>query len=833
MRCRILTHACLGLLCAITSTTAAEPSDADVFESVFKTRAASERVPVVLVIDGTDHGPIVLEVRSGTAVRVNAGAILGALAKSRLQVRTQERLAATVRDRALALDDLRAAKLDVVYDSRRLELRIGVPATSTERASHTLGSTAPAEVANAIGPSDRSGYLNVYARGGTASPNHLRFDSAVNIHRWVLEARGELGESPIGVHRGDVLLSRDVPGRALRFLVGDFAVAAGGMQPGYPMLGVGVTRNFTLQPYRVIQPVGVFHFTLERPANVTVLVNGAPVQTLELAAGRHDVRDLPLGAGVNDIELLVRDATGIERRLQFSAPSPNELLAPGVDQFSLSLGFPSSDGAGARSYAWSRPIVSGRQRWGVTDRLTVGGSLDGDFERQVIGGALAIATSFGNLAIDVAGSRDTDVHFGHAATIRYDYQRLAGGTATNTLTLAARHFSAGFRSLEVLDVDGHFRGDVSLASSRKLTDKLFARLQARYQLGRDVADSQDASLTLSRTFGGLSLDVLVGYRDSGTEPREARVFVTAHWRLPGRKGTVHALSRTSSATGASNELRYMTQVGPPPGGFVASGAVRQNRDTYGGDVTVGYSSDRFTSSVTGTTGIEHGAVATTASFDVGTAIAFAGGTLAWSRPITGSFAIVDRNETLSDQEVGINPIGSSYTSRADRFGPAVVPGLEPYRLGSVRVEAPDLRIGTSLGPASHHLVPAYKSGTAIVVGEPGTVFLRGSLRHPDGTPVALAVGELVPMHEPMNVHACDLVEPSGTSTLQQRVDCMSEYAGPSQAALVLQTNRAGRFSVVGVVPGRYTIKLATGTSIPIVIPKRHAGIFSVGILVAR
>lgn len=158
--------------------------------------------------------------------------------------------------------------------------------------------------------------------------------------------------------------------------------------------------------------------------------------------------------------------------------------------------------------------------------------------------------------------------------------------------------------------------------------------------------------------------------------------------------------------------------------------------------------------------------------------------------------------------------------------------LEPYRVGSVRVEAPTLRLGTSLGPGSHSLLPAYKSGTLLVVGEPGTVFLRGSLRHADGTPVAFAIGELVPTDAPMTARPC--VADDVDADLQHRADCLSErQPAPRNApAIALMTNRAGRFSVAGVVPGRYEIRLATGApAIVFEIPAGHAGVYSTGPLV--
>jgi hypothetical protein len=47
-----------------------------------------------------------------------------------------------------------------------------------------------------------------------------------------------------------------------------------------------------------VHPTGAVEVTLEQPALVTVRVNGAPVRTFTLPAGRHEIRDLPLAAGL-------------------------------------------------------------------------------------------------------------------------------------------------------------------------------------------------------------------------------------------------------------------------------------------------------------------------------------------------------------------------------------------------------------------------------------------------------------------------------------------------------------------------------------------------------
>jgi outer membrane usher protein len=831
MRGRPLTWlAALGLWCTIVPARVLAQTSDEIFEQVFKRRAASQRVPVLLIVGGKGAGTVVVELQNGTVAQLPQAAILEGLASSGIRAEIRERLARSVRGAVVAADALRAAGLDVTYDAGRLELRVGMAATLTETASHTFAAGVPAQAATAIRPSEISGYVNLYGHGGTASPGSLRVESALDVRGWLLESHGELGQGPIGAHRGDVVLSRDVPDRALRYLAGDFAVAPDGLQPGFPILGLGVTRNFALQPYRIIQPVGVFEFTLDRPSRVTVLVNRVALQTLSLPPGRHDVRDLPLAGGVNDIELLIRDDAGVERRLQFSAASPNALLAPGVVQFSLSLGFPLSRDAGMRDYVWSRPVASGRRRWGMSDHLTLGASVDGDLDRQVAGAGFAVTTKLGNLAVEVAGSHGVDSSFGHAESVRYDHLSVIAGSSADTFTIAARHYSPAFRSLEMLELDGRYSGELALVSSRRLVAQVSAHLDLRYRLGRELPDAYDASVTFTRGFGGLSIDALVGVRASGAPPRDERVSVTARWRLPGRS-SVHAISHASATAGTSNELRFATAPSPPPGGLVASASLHEDRATAGSDATLAYASQRFVSSATGVVSLDRSSTTTTAagSFDVGTAIAFAGGHVAWSRPITGSFAIIDRNESLSDQVIGVNPTGGHFTAQADGLGPAVVPSLEPYRVGSVRVEAPDLRLGTSLGPASYALLPAYKSGTLIQVGEPGTVFLRGTLRHPDGTPVELEVGELV-----MSQRASAIRRDRDTEG-PSRPALVSGGASTTQArpALVIMTNRAGRFSVVGVTPGHYEIRMGSGAPIGIEIPRGLIGVYSAGTLVMQ
>jgi outer membrane usher protein len=782
-------------------------SDAEVFDRVFQHRPARARAPTALVVNGENRGPIVVDLPADSSPLAPAAPLIAALGP-KLQASTRAALVAAVRERRISIGSLRSLGLDAAYDPRRLELRIAIPERLMETTSHGLQATgAPPETAGALPPSELSGYLNLRAGGGRTvaseahardqDPLHVALDAAINARAWVIEARVDVGDAPSGVHRvhrGDVLVSHDDTERALRWLAGDFAVPGAGLQPGYATMGVGVTRNFALQPYRALQPVGKLDFVLDRPSRVTVLVNNVAVRTLWLPAGRHDIRDLPLGAGTSAVELSVRDDRGVERRLAFSATDPGELLAPGIAQLTLGIGFPLIADAGLRVYDFARPTVSTRRRWGVTPSSTFGGSLDAQIDRQLAGGSLLHVTPLGSVAVDLAASHDGATGAGHAEGLRYDLARSTAALATETFSVVAHHYSPRFCWLAMDAAAERYSGDVAVSAARALTDRLFGRLTARYSLGRNSPGSIDAAVGLSRSFAGLEVDASLGFRSHTETASEGRLFVSARWSLPRRGGSLRARSQTTTNGDTTREVGYAHGASGFPGGLATSVSLRESAETVAAHGEAQYTGQRFTSSLSTTSSVGRGELAQATSIELATALVFAGGRATWSRPITGSFAIVAPNDSVAGFPIGVNRAPSGYAARTDDLGLAVIPSLEAYRVGVIRVESPTLPVGYSLGPSSYKVLPAYKSGTLIRVGERGTLSLRGTLRL-HGAAVAFAIGELVSLDD---------------STLP---------------AFVVMSNRAGRFAVTGLIPGRYELRLEQRAA-RLTIPPDATGVVS-------
>ena len=128
------------------------------------------------------------------------------------------------------------------------------------------------------------------------------------------------------------------------------------------------------------------------------------------------------------------------------------------------------------------------------------------------------------------------------------------------------------------------------------------------------------------------------------------------------------------------------------------------------------------------------------------------------------------------------------------------PDLTAYQIQPLSVTIPDLPIGYQLDRDRFQVLPTYRSGTAIVIGNDATVVLDGTLIDRNGAPLALLAGEIV------------------------RLDRKGVPVGE------FFTNRQGRFRIEGVGPGSFELRLAGDptANAQIVIPPKTKGVFVIG-----
>jgi len=715
---------------------------------------------------------------------------------------------------SLRVQNLKELGLDAVFDDGKLELRVEVP-PALRRASDIrfFGSGLPLAAKSALRPSDFSGYLNLrsgldYVERSASGQNQglqpfqANVDGAINVHNLVLEGSASYTEDAASPWiRDDLRLVYDDPPRMIRYSLGDLSYPVSGFQDFQPLLGLTVARNFSLQPYRITQPLGQTSFFLVGPSKVEVLLNGQPVQTLQLPAGPQNLHDFRFVNGPNDLTLRITDAVGRIETLHLSYFFDNSLLAQGLQEFAYSVGLESHPGQSGPEYEARFPGFSAFHRIGLTDQLTAGLNLQGDGDGQMFGANAVWATGVGTFQPDLALSHAAGVGEDYAVRLAYRYANPLhiGGS---TFSLSAQYSGGHFTPLGSLDSTNTVAGDFSFNYSHALPWRMYGGVGGSYEISRaNQPDTSGVNLTLGKRFGrDVSLDLTLDRRKLSIGRTECGAFLKLMFSFPEQRQTAGFTEDTyTHTTRAEWEYSALNSVGGLEGSL---GAQRQSgENNVVGDLRYNdYRAEASFSQDVTTPGTPSENVDNRSSFRLGTALVYADGEFGLSRPVQDSFAIVVPHPELAGQNIGVDPMRDTYAARADWLGPAVVPDLSSYRVRKLTIDAPDLPLGYDLGPSERTVWPTYKSGTVIRVGTGATVLLSGVLETAQGAAIALQGAEII-------------------------------FLGESQTSPIeVFTNRKGKFMAEGLKPGAFELRLL-GDAPPKVrfeIPKGKAGLYDIG-----
>ena len=708
---------------------------------------------------------------------------------------------------------LRSAGITVTFDRSELFLSVDVPVD--KRTTMTLamsGRNPETSTEKAITQEWFSSYLNIGAATSyvhqSADPSQEGRDpllldllGAFNVGGAALVYRFSYDESDESRkwQRGDVTLRYDLVDPAVRLEAGDLTVPTVSFQSAPSLGGLSFFRDFRIQPYTKYQPTVRQEFEIEQSSRVQVYVNGIFQREFRLRAGRYRLDDLPITSGFgNDIELRVIDELGQEKTLRFLAFFDQELLDVGVADYGLSIGFPSEDEDGKRRYETDNPSLTGYARLGVADNLTLGSNLQIDSQDWLAGLDALWASPIGSFGINAGISDVSELDF--AAGLQY--RAVLPTTWNQTIDASALYTGRNFGGLGSDSTAAGFTPPAWTIRARYSQDlpwEMRGQVAGEYEIGRDEGDQYGISATLSRRIGIASVFGSVQHTKDDRGPEDS---VRIGLSFPLGNGSV-----SSSYDSRDNRARVQYSNVASPGVGALGYTVGYDRDDQDdlafGEVT--YSGNRFegslaqtASSLLGKTGRE----VRTSAF-LSTALAYAGGHVAVSRPIRDSFAIVAANPAAGDIDLGVDPIrqfGSAdvvYNGVTDFLGPVVIPDLSSYFLRDIAVEAPDAPPGTSIGNEIFRVRPGLRSGIAIEVGSAGNVSALLNLIGPDGQPIVRRSGRALVVGPQRSEQASRSSSEAGSSS----PDSISVTGEPEQG-IVFFTNGAGRGYIEGLEAGR-------------------------------
>ena len=543
--------------------------------------------------------------------------------------------------------------------------------------------------------------------------------------------------------RGTRLIYDDVKA-AIRYQAGDIRPVTRGFQNSVDTFGVSLERAFsTLQPLRVIRPRGERSFVLTEPASVEIFVNDRPVRRLRLQPGTFDLSDFPFVSGSNNVRIKVEGDDGLREEITFNLFFDRTMLARGTSEFALAGGVAEPIRNGVPDYNFSRPLITGFYRRGMSERLTLGANVQADDKTGIFASEATWSSPIGafrpQAALSVA-SVASDI------ALSLDFERSIQGKQENArrnlrrFDLSVNYTGKHFAQFGTVTTANQFSFDGAANYSWNLTPKISTGISLDYSQGRGTQANRYGG---GARFGfnvtpGIGATVDVRYDKTGSRDGVS-VFFTLTRRLgSGQSG------RTSYDTRGQRAMFSYTRTGDRTVGSTGLSAdVEATTHDAAFNADLDYQSSRADLSISHRASFDVGGGVIAdqrTSLRIASSLAFADGSLTVGRPITSSFAILKAHKSLRGHAITIDPESGKYYSRSGMLGPPLARDLGAYTKGSIRYDVENLPIGYNLGEGSFEVLPPLHAGYKLVVGSDYAISVLGTLQDADKKPVSYLTG---------------------------------------------------------------------------------------------
>jgi outer membrane usher protein len=787
--------------------------------------------PATVKEEGVPLGEVDILIAPDDTISVDRAKLLALLA-TRVTPDVHARIAALAEPAAYipiaALSGLQG--FAVAFNPTAMELDVKAAANTTLASDIDFGRRQAPPTSKP--PATTSAYVNIttmldqsWGAVGMPAATGLNFDyqGAARMYGMVLESEGGL-DGPLdsflcpagaqcsyahqnGFKRRSTRLVKDFPDDNTRLLFGDVTYSGPSLQRGGDFLGFAVKHD-TRAIGHARASSAVSTLELDSPADVDVIINGQQTQRLRLRTGTYNLRNLPLGAGTNDIELVVTSTSGERRSVRVAAVSNENLLPEGEAEWVLAGGYASYQSDGQRAYLADQPGASSYVRYGIANGLTGEIHAQADTFVGMTGASLVAGGPLGLWTIGLAASStilDPVGALDYAATLSWQYLPPAkGGDHRHSIRA-----SAEYRGL-----DFHTPGETLLGFGGILYPTYAPALRLDAAWG--VAFPSGISTSLSGRYllpsaatsipGAIALDVPMWGVDLTFSTPINETLSGSAWVGYGNNGLLNVFEsdftpeflvglRFNWRPSANSEVQIGADTSLANADLYASRRAKSSTGDWSGTVNItqtpGYGALLNTSlsnrNAYGATSLNHSAQAQSFGFDdlasptnmrtslrTTSALAFADGHFAMGAPIHDAFAIVAPHESLPTSKVIVGNLDNP-TATGSAAWPALVTNLSAGSNVSLPIDATDIPPGYSLGQANLSLSPEYKAGYAIEVGSADALTAFGTLLLPSGKPLTLTAAT----------------------------------ADKDGKRVRLFTNSRGRFAVEGLSPGSWRITAVT------------------------
>jgi outer membrane usher protein len=510
-------------------------------------------------------------------------------------------------------------------------------------------------------------------------------------------------ETTLTIHR---------PEKNTTLTVGDTSTRIGLLGSSIYFGGISFGTNYGLTPGFIRHPLPTVAGVSAAPSTVNLYVNDVLRQTSNIPTGPFAIDNFPALTGGGEARLVVRDVLGRETVITQSFFTSNQLLAAGLNDWSIEAG-KVRENLGGASNEYGATFARGFWRHGYSDTLTLEGigqatsslkALELGMQFPVAGqwlGSGAVSASrlsgLGTVGqwlagLELQGLRNSVYLQAKGAAKNFD------DPGQNPRVDAKIHRYQG-QNPDIIPAKQQLTANWTYASDAMGSFGLGFVSTTPFgdgRFGQSRLDTMTANYSVR--IGDRATLSLTGSRSQGAFDGSSLGFNLA---LPIEKGPIYTASanRTDGTTDFYLSASNAATEDIPVGWRVLAGEQQKQRHAeaglqyagrYGsltGDVSS--STEQTTLRLTGTGGLvltEGQLFATTKS--------------------TNSFALV---EVPGYGDIGVGRGGNNVQTRTNADGYALIPGMMPYQANSARLEANDLPVSAELESIEQQVVPAWRT----------------------------------------------------------------------------------------------------------------------------
>lgn len=584
----------------------------------------------------------------------------------------------------------------------------------------------PARPQRVLEPRDNSAFLNYrLLQSGSDAGDATTLTAATELGIRVGDVlfRSESAHSRGGPLRRDLRygtsLTHDNRKTLQRLILGDFAAFSGELGGGMNLGGVSFSKSYQIDPYFVRQPMAGFTTAVSSPAEAEIYMDGVRMRTEKLSPGQFELRNLNFYGGQRELAVVIRDRFGREERLEYPYYFTDQNLRAGIHEYSYNAGLQRQQ-LGLASNDYGGWAVSAFHRVGLSDELTLGWRGEAERGRFNLGpSAVLRSDSWGVVTAGLSAGRSA-AGTGWAGAARYVFQ-----ARSFTAQAGLRGYSPAYRTVGQPPGADRPRSEFSAGAGHG--HPALGNINIDYRDLRQYQGSSQRSVSVgySRAISA-SLSLLASVsRVTGDKPA-THLFVAISYN-PGRDFSANYFHESQGGSVSDSlQVGNTTPVGEGlgyriTGSRVVAGAEEMRSIApsvqYNGPHGI-YTADLRSERLAA------GGARTDWQFGAGGGIAWVAGSLAFSRPVTDSFGIVEVGHLPgirvyhSAQEIG----------RTDAQGRIFLPNLGSYQANRVAIDDRDIPIEYMIGEKELNVSPPLRSGSLIRFEVSRVQALTGHLR---------------------------------------------------------------------------------------------------------